>query len=177
MTQLDPNELKQTLLNKLFEKMFEKDTFNTDEAVLLMRAIGRYAEEHYELPPEIKLQMTKFLTTNEEAVFMIFNEDIETLMAFFRQKYINWESQDTFENLATIHEFYVALMGLWLVDEYDPTNGKAWNILTQTTSYVESNMNRFTPSKQMVNHFHNPSSMNPIQDLWKAMKGFPTTSV
>jgi polyhydroxyalkanoate synthesis regulator phasin len=177
MTSLNNDELKRTLITKLFEKMIEKDDINTDEAVLLMRALGRYAEEHYEIPPTIKKQMTKFIETNEDTVTMIFNSDIETIMAFLRQKYINWESQETFESLATINEFYVALMGLWMIDEYDPTEGKAWSLLTETTSYVENNMNRFTPSKKMVSHFHNPSSMNPIQDLWKAMKGHPTISV
>jgi len=177
MTPLNNDELKRTLITKLFEKMIEKDDINTDEAVLLMRALGRYAEEHYEIPSTIKNQMTRFIKTNEDIVTRIFNGDIEIIMGFLRQKYINWESQETFESLATIHEFYVALMGLWMIDEYDPTEGKAWSLLTETTSYVENNMNLFTPSKKMVNHFHNPSSMNPIQDLWKAMKGHPTISV
>jgi hypothetical protein len=174
MKELTTSELKQNLIQKLIEKMFEKEELDPDEMVLLMRAVGRYADDYYGVPDPIKSQMSVFIKKNEDSLETIFNSDIETIMEMFHESYINWDSQDTFETLATINEFYIALMGLWLVDEYDPTNGKAWSVLTDTTLFVEKNSKQFARSKQMVNHFHNPTSMNPIHDLWKAMKGHPT---
>lgn len=168
---------KKEIIFKILEKMFDQPELDTDEKVLLLRAVGRYADEHYEVPDKIKEQMVSFYSEHQEELEAIFTTDIENLMGFFHEDYINWNCQETFENLATIQEFYTALMGLWMVNEYDPTKGKAWSILTDTTTFVSNNMNRFTPSKKMVSHFRNPSSMNPIQDLWRAMGGSPTTSV
>ena len=168
---------KKEIISKILEKMFDQPELDTNEKVLLLRAVGRYADENYEVPTTIKEQMLGFIKEHQKEITDIFSTDIENLMGFFHEDYINWNCQETFENLATVQEFYTALLGLWMVDEYDPTDGKAWSILTDTTNFVENNMTRFSPAKKMVSHFRNPSSMNPIQDLWRAMGGSPITSV
>ena len=171
MTELSESEIKSKIILQLLEKMLERYDLDTNDKVLLMRAIGRYADQNYEIPSEIKDRMTSFIKDNHNELKDIFTTDLNDLMGFFHEEYINWDSQDTFETLGTINEFYTALLGLWMIDEYDPTNGKAWTLLTETTNFVSNNGSRFAPSKRMVNHFRNPSSMNPIQDLWVAMSG------
>lgn len=171
MLELENKEIKSKIILQLLEKMLDRTDLDTNDKVLLMRAIGRYADQNYEIPTEIKDRMASFIKANHSELKDIFTTDLNDLMGFFHEDYINWDNPDTFENLATINEFYTALLGLWMVDEYDPTNGKAWSLLTETTTFVTNNGNRFARSKKMVNHFRNPTSMNPIQDLWLAMAG------
>lgn len=171
MLEIPNKEIKSKIILQLLEKMLSKCDLDTNDKVLLVRAIGRYADENYEIPKEVKDRMTSFILDNHEELESIFSTDLNDLMNFFHEDYIDWNSQDTFENLATIQEFYTALLGLWMIDEYDPTNGKAWSLLTETTTFVSNNKVRFSPAMKMVNHFRNPASMNPIQDLWVAMSG------
>lgn len=167
----ETEQIKGQIILQLLDKMLHSNELDTNDKVLLMRAIGRYADQNYDLPNYIKEKMSVFIKDNHKELIDIFSTDLNDLMGFFHEDYINWNSKDTFENLATVQEFYTALLGLWMINEYDPTDGKAWSILKETTTFVSNNQSRFAPSVRMVNHFRNPSSMNPIQELWVAMTG------
>ena len=120
--------------------------------------------------------MASFIEANEDVLEGIFNSDIANLMKIFHEKNLHW-GEKTFETLATIQEFYTALLGLWLVDEYDPTRGMAWGLLAETVEFVSQNKEQFLSAKPLVTYFHNPTSMNPIQDLWAMLVGTPRVIV
>lgn len=174
---LDNKNIKTTIIEKLVDKMLEKEHLTTDETVLLLRAVGRYADENYDIPDSMKNKMSDFVSERTELLENIFASDLKELMRFFHEDYIDWNSEETFEALATVNEFYTALLGLWMLDEYDPTKGTAWTLLSDTKRYVTENKQRFAPSKRMASQFRNASSMNPIQDLWNEMAGQPTMTV
>ena len=95
-------------------------------------------------------------------------------MGIFDETHINWFEGATFDRLATINEFYSALLGLWLLDEIDPTNGKAWKLIDESILKVQQNYPTFANAKKMVTVLYNPQSINPIHQLWREMAGHPT---
>ena len=97
---------KKEIISKILEKMFDQPELDTNEKVLLLRAVGRYADENYEVPAKIKDQMLGFIEENKEEITDIFSADIENLMGFFHEEHINWNCQETFETLPPSRVLY-----------------------------------------------------------------------
>lgn len=170
-------EMRKHLFENLIGTVLREEELDIEKNVLLFRAVGKYCEEHYDLPDQIKTDILCHIERYPHILERIFSIDMKDLMAVFDQDYINWSSPDTFEKLATINEFYTALLGLWLLDEIDPTEGVAWKMIDECILKVQKNHKAFIGAKKMVSHFSNPQSINPIHQLWREMAGNPITLV
>lgn len=171
-------EIQNKLIVKVLNHYLDLDTtLDIDDNVLLLRAIGKYCDQNYDLPEELKERVVKHIEQNEDVISHIFNNDIHSLMTLFDEKKIYWRDDETYTKLVSIQEYYTALLGLWVVGEIDPTNGNAWELIGLSIEKVDKNRGAFKGCDQMVKTLMNPLSMNPLQDLWGAMVGAPTRTV
>lgn len=175
--ELAATEMRKHLFENLIGAVLKDNDLDMEKNVLLFRAVGKYCEENYDIPKGIKEDLLTHLEKYPHLLERIFDVDFQDMMGIFDEEYINWFSSETFDQLATINEFYTALLGLWLLDEIDPTNGVAWKLIDESILKVQKNHKAFLGSKKMVAHFLNPQSINPIHQLWREMGGDPITLV
>ena len=156
------------VVNTILEKFHSGGTTATLPSDIIDMMVHCPTVLEREEDEELQEELLEFLNCNKDLIQDMFSnfEETRSLLEKTLLSGFCYENTENLSNVSTFHVFYETLWGLWLIDEYDPTDGLAWSYLNYVVEQIDPKDFGMI-KKSIAEDFLDRQSLSPIQELWK----------